>query len=191
MRYTPHPQPPLPPPGLTSPSKTPVAPFFIPLAYALILLRANVGLPCVFWSDLYGSFGPHPDPKHTTYIPPCRGGAVIPKMMLARQRWAYGSQYDYFDAAHCVGFTRLGHPAWGGGDGLAVLMTNRWECASKRMLVGREHAGEVWTDLLRWCPGRVVVDGEGFGEFMVAGRSVSVWVNERAQGRREVDEFVL
>jgi len=112
-------------------------------------------------------------------------------MMLARQRWAYGSQYDYFDAAHCVGFTRLGHPAWGGGAGLAVLMTNGWECASKRMFVGREHAGEVWTDLLRWCPGRVVVDEEGFGEFSVAGRSVSVWVNERAQGRREVDEFVL
>ncbi|KAK1826636.1 alpha-amylase [Podospora conica] len=171
--------------------ETPVAPFFIPLAYALILLRANAGLPCVFWSDLYGSFGQHPDPQHTTYIPPCRGGAAVPKMMLARQRWAYGAQYDYFDAARCVGFTRLGHPAWGGGAGLAVLMTNGWEGATKRMFVGREHAGEVWTDLLRWCPGRVVVDGEGFGEFMVAGRSVSVWVSERAQGRREVDEFVL
>ncbi|TVY34065.1 Alpha-amylase, partial [Lachnellula occidentalis] len=32
--------------------ETPVAPFFIPIAYALILLRANFGLPCVFWGDL-------------------------------------------------------------------------------------------------------------------------------------------
>ncbi|TVY49439.1 Alpha-amylase, partial [Lachnellula cervina] len=38
--------------------ETPVTPFFIPLAYALILLRANFGLPCVFWGDLYGSHAP-------------------------------------------------------------------------------------------------------------------------------------
>ncbi|KAK5661876.1 hypothetical protein OQA88_9984 [Cercophora sp. LCS_1] len=171
--------------------ETPVAPFFIPVAYALILLRANAGVPCVFYSDLYGSFGQHPKPDHSNFIPPASGGVVIPKMMLARQRWAYGSQYDYFDAPNCVGFTRLGHASQSGGAGLAVVVTNGWEFASKKMFVGEQHAGEVWTDLLRWCPGQVVIDGKGWGEFPVAVRSVSVWVNRRAQEREFVDGFVL
>ncbi|KAK0610129.1 glycoside hydrolase superfamily [Bombardia bombarda] len=171
--------------------ETPVAPFFIPLAYALILLRANAGLPCVFWSDLYGSFGQHPRPDHSNFVLPTSGGAVVPKMMLARQLWAYGTQVDYFDQPHCIGFVRCGHPARSGGDGLAVVMTNAWECATKPMCVGRRHAGEVWTDVLRWCPGKVVIDGDGCGEFPVAPRSVSVWVNRVAQGREMVDGFVF
>ncbi|KAK1749339.1 alpha-amylase [Echria macrotheca] len=171
--------------------ETPVAPYFIPLAYALILLRANAGLPCVFWADLYGSFGQHPKPDHSNFVPPTSGGAVLPRLMLARRFWAYGSQYDYFDAPSCVGFTRLGHPSQSGGDGLAVVMTNGWEYASKRMFVGQHHAGEVWTDVLRWCPGRVVIDGDGWAEFPVTCRSVSVWVNCAAQNREFVDGYVF
>ena len=111
--------------------------------------------------------------------------------MLARQLWAYGSQFDYFDDPNCVGFTRLGHPSMSGGDGLAVVITNSWEYASKMMFVGEQHAGEVWTDLLKWCPGRVVIDTGGWGEFPVAYRGVSVWVNRAANGREFVDSFVL
>ncbi|EGO55993.1 hypothetical protein NEUTE1DRAFT_124275 [Neurospora tetrasperma FGSC 2508] len=110
--------------------ETPIAPFFIPLAYSLILLRANAGVPCVFWSDLYGSFGvtsndtpasedaasprdtPLPDPQH--WKPPMCGGQVLPKLMLARRLWAYGT-----------------HRA--GGAGVACVMANWWEHASKRM----------------------------------------------------------
>ncbi|KAK0724498.1 alpha-amylase-like protein [Lasiosphaeris hirsuta] len=171
--------------------ETPVAPSFIPLAYSLILLRANAGIPCVFWSDLYGSFGQHPRPDRGNFIPPNSGGAVLPKMMLARQLWAYGSQFDYLDQPHCIGFTRHGHPARSGGDGLAVVMTNGWAFASKKMFVGEAHAREVWTDVLRWCPGKVVIDSAGWGEFPVACRSVSVWVNRAAQGREFVDSFVF
>ncbi|KAL2022916.1 hypothetical protein VTK56DRAFT_4131 [Thermocarpiscus australiensis] len=29
------------------------------------------------------------------------------------------------------------------------------------MFVGRQQAGEAWTDLLRWCPGRVVIGADG------------------------------
>ncbi|KAK3312940.1 alpha-amylase-like protein [Apodospora peruviana] len=172
--------------------ETPVAPFFIPMAYALILLRVNAGLPCVFYSDLFGSTGQNPRPDRSNFIPPTSGGAILPKMMLARQLWAYGTQVDYFaDDPQSVGFARFGHPSRSGGDGLAVVMTNAWEFKSKRMCVGRRHAGEVWTDLLKWCPGRVRIDAEGWGEFSAAPRSVSVWVNERAQGRDMVDTFVL
>ena len=112
-------------------------------------------------------------------------------MMMARAFWAYGSQYDYFDDPRCVGFTRLGHPSQTEGHGLAVVMTNAWEFASKAMFVGERHAGEVWTDLLRWCPGEAVIGADGWGVFPVGCRSVAVWVNAAALGREVVDEFVL
>ncbi len=115
----------------------------------------------------------------------------MPKMMLARKLWAYGTQFDYFDDPHCVGFTRLGHPSRSGGHGLAVVMTNGWEFARKKMFVGRHHAGELWTDLLRWCPGHVVIDEAGWGDFPVGHRSVTIWVNSGAVGREMVDSFVL
>ncbi|KAL2257995.1 hypothetical protein VTK26DRAFT_8862 [Humicola hyalothermophila] len=183
------------------PLETPIAPFFVPLAYALILLRADAGIPCVFYADLFGSFAhmhtQRPEPGRPTnpnsnFVPPTSGGAVLPKMMLARKLWAYGAQHDYFDDdPRCVGFTRLGHPSRSGGAGLAVVMTNAWECASKRMFVGKGHAGEVWTDLLRWCPGQVVIDADGWGVFSVGHRSVAVWVNAEAEGRDMVDSLVF
>ncbi|KAK3951364.1 Amy1 [Pseudoneurospora amorphoporcata] len=193
--------------------ETPITPFFTPLAYSLILLRANAGLPCVFWSDLYGSFGVtstctpssedyspelglddapqlhFPDPQH--WKPPICGGQVLPKLMLARRLWAYGTQHDYFDHPHCVGFTRSGHYSQSGGAGVACVMANWWEHASKRMYVGVEHAGECWTDLLKFCPGEVVIDEQGWGVFPVAARSVAVWVSRDAEGREGVDAFEL
>lgn len=55
------------------------------------------------------------------------------------------------------------------------------------MNVGRHHAGETWTDILRWAWGGVVIDEQGWGVFPVGPRSVSVWVWERAEGRARVD----
>ena len=135
--------------------------------------------------------GQHPKPDYSNFIPPTSGGAVLPRMMLARRFWAYGSQLDYLDEPHCIGFTRTGHPSKSGGAGLAVLITNSWEYQTKKMRVGRRHAGERWTDVLRWCPGSVIIDSDGFGLFPVAHRSVSVWVSSTAEGREFVDTFVL
>lgn len=163
----------------------------MPLAYALILLRASSGLPCVFYADLFGSIGQHPQPGYTNFISPVSGGAVLPKMLLARKLWAYGSQYDYFDEPNCVGFTRVGHSSQSNGNGLAVIMTNSWEYAMKRMFVGKQHAGEIWTDLLKWCPGQVGIDADGWGVFTVGHRSVALWVSAAAEGRAMVDDFVL
>lgn len=109
---------------------------------------------------------------------------------------------DYFeDAAHCVGFTRLGDLSPSGshagspdacrGAGLAVVMTNGWRGASKTMFVGKQHAGERWTDVLGGCPGEVVVDREGWGVFAAGPRSVAVWVRWDAPLRAEVDGSVL
>ncbi|KAK4951661.1 hypothetical protein LTR66_013836 [Elasticomyces elasticus] len=155
-------------------SATPLSPFFRPHAYALTLLRLH-GLPCVFFGDLYGTAGPHAEPASCW--------DRLPNLLLARKLYAYGAQRDYFDERTCVGWTRAG--TWDRRDGCAVVMGVGGGAAEgkKRMFVGRERAGEVWTDVLGWGEGEVRVDEMGFGGFRCAGGSVSVWVNRDAAGR--------
>lgn len=172
-------------------SETLVAPWFIPLAYSIILLHANGGTPVVFYGDLYGSLGPMGERPAGTYEPADHGRRLIPNMMLARQAYAYGSQSEYFDESDCIGFTRHGNPSFSGHAGLAVLMTSRCEMAVKRMFVGKIHAGEHWTDLLGEVQGSVEIDFEGWALFAAAPRSVSVWVDVAAVGRRDIDSFSL
>lgn len=80
--------------------QTIIAPFFKPIAYALILLRSQ-GQPCVFYGDLYGLGG---DPVSCTG-PSCKG--KLPVLMRARKLYAYGEQRDYFDRRNCIGEYRL------------------------------------------------------------------------------------
>jgi alpha-amylase len=53
----------------------------------------------------------------------------------------------------------------------------------KKMHVGEMHAGEVWTDILGWQKGEVIVGQDGYGDFTSSETSVSVWVNREAEGR--------
>ncbi|KAI6379930.1 hypothetical protein MCOR25_001831 [Pyricularia grisea] len=166
--------------------ETPVEPFFIPIAYAMILLRANHGTPCVFWCDLYGTL--LPSRPHQAPL----GGLLTARLMLARKLWAYGTEAAYFSGKGgetCVGFTRFGHPARSGGAGLAVVANTGFERAVRRMCVGSRHAGERWTDLLRQAWGVVAIDAAGYGDFPVGPRGVSVWVHEAAEGREVVDRL--
>lgn len=171
--------------------EAPVAEYFLPLAYALILLRADCGLPCVFYGNLYG----YPRPDGRGFVEPPFGGNMLPKIVLARKIYAYGRQLDYFDHPHCIGFTRLGHLADGYpadvGSGLAVLMTNGWTYTTKRMFVGTEHAGQRWTDLLHGCWGEVEIDQDGWGVFAVGPRSVTMWVNTQDGRRHEIENLVF
>jgi alpha-amylase len=116
---------------------------------------------------------------------------VLPKLILTRRMYAYGTQIDYFDKPGCIGFTRLGHPSQSSGAGLAVIISNGWEVTEKRMNVGKHHSGELWTDTLRWCWGEVVIDEHGWGVFRVGPRSVSVWASKTALGRERLNELVL
>lgn len=59
------------------------------------------------------------------------------------------------------------------------------------MFVGHKHAGELWTDILGWRDEIVLINSCGCGVFPVAAMSVSVWVNSRAQGREDIDQFDL
>jgi alpha-amylase len=112
-------------------------------------------------------------------------------MILTRRLYAYGTQLDYLDKPNCIGFTHFGHPSKSGGAGLAVIMTNSLEAIDKRMNVGKQHAGERWTDILRYCWGEVIIGEDGWGVFGVGPRSVSVWASKTAFDRERLDELVL
>jgi alpha-amylase len=163
--------------------EAPVERWFVPFAYAFILLYANRGYPCVFYGDLYGIRGPRPRP------PACDG--KLSKLVLARKLYAYGPQINYFDRADCAGWTRVGHESHSGGAGLAVVMNAGWKVTYKRMSLGTQHASERWTDILGRIERAVLIDRKGWGVFPVRPRSVSVWVSGTAQGRSQIDDLDL
>lgn len=59
------------------------------------------------------------------------------------------------------------------------------EGGNKRMEVGKEHAGEKWTDILGWSQGEIEIGEDGWAEFYCPGESLSVWAYEQAKGREE------
>ncbi|KAK6352859.1 hypothetical protein TWF696_004859 [Orbilia brochopaga] len=152
--------------------------WFKPLAYAIILFRID-GYPCVFYGDLFGIKNPDNEEP-----PACDG--KIPVMLAARKFYSYGEQNDYWDEPNCVGWVRKGtHDK---SYGLAVVMSNA-DAGTKRMNVGSEHAGEVWTDVLGWEQGQVVIDDEGWGNFTCPGVSCAIWVNKDAPRRDGLGDF--
>lgn len=150
-----------------------VQPWFKPLAYAVILLRAE-GLPCVFYGDYYGI--------------PSRGigpTAGLGRMLRIRQLYAYGPEINYFDDENIVGFVRLGdkdHP----DSGIAVLMSDAGG-GVKRMQMGRSFAGQTFHDAMRVCADAVTVDDEGWAVFETGGGNVSVWVTRKAYEKLEIE----
>ncbi|KAF5515320.1 Glucan 1,4-alpha-maltohexaosidase [Colletotrichum siamense] len=153
---------------------TPISAAFMPLAYSLILLRRD-GHPCVFFGDLYGTGLPHLEPS----VPD------LPNLLLARKLYAYGKQKDYFDKHDCIGWVRQGTEER--PDGLAVVMswTQSPEAESQIcMQVGREHAGEVWTDVMGLETANVMIDENGLGLFPCQRNSMACFVNKDAKGRK-------
>lgn len=147
-----------------------VEPWFKPLAYAIILLRAG-GYPCLFHPDYYGAeyddAGRDGSPCHVS-LPSHR--FLIDIFLKMRRNYAYGAQYDYLDHPVAIGWTRLGdadHPG-----GLAVLMSVG-DNGSKWMEVGR--AFTRYVDATGHISEPVVTNGEGWGEFRCPGGKVSVW----------------
>ncbi|KAF3765408.1 family 13 glycoside hydrolase [Cryphonectria parasitica EP155] len=156
--------------------EAPIADWFKPLAYSLILLRDS-GYPCIFYGDLYGIKGENPFP------PSC--GGILPRIILARKLYAYGQQAEYFDEPTCLGIVRYG--TWDRRFGCAAVLSNAG-AASKRMHVGEMHAGERWTDVLGWNDREVEIGEDGFGDFPCGQCSVSIYVNKDAEGREKFSE---
>ena len=136
--------------------------WFKPLAYALILLRAE-GLPCVFYGDLYGIPHDHIDPV-----------VGLDKLIRIRKEYAYGPEIDYFDDQNIVGWTRGGDTAFS-CSGLAVLMSDS-AGGIKKMNVGTQFSGKIFVDALQHQNQEVVIDNDGCGIFSTDGGSVSVWM---------------
>ena len=147
--------------------------WFKPLAYALILLRRE-GYPCVFYADYYGAH--YEDQgrdgnRYEIWLDSHRW--LIDKFLHARQNYAYGDQYDYFNHPNTIGWTRLGtteHPK-----AMAVLMSNG-AAGHKWMEVGQPNA--KFYDLTEHLSEPVWSNEWGWAEFHCRGRSVSVWVQE-------------
>ena len=135
--------------------------WFKPAAYALILLR-EAGLPCVFYGDYYGISGEFAQESFQD---------VLDKLLDIRLNLAYGEQTDYFDEANCIGWTLQGKD---NGQPIAVLISND-QATSKSMFVGPEWAGREFSDYLGNCSQTVIIDDQGWGEFPVEEKSVSVW----------------
>lgn len=112
--------------------------------------------------------------------------------MLARKLWAYGKGTSYFDDAMSAGFVRAGLDTDGSrGEAMAVVLNIGTRYVKKRMFVGEKKRGRRFTDLLEFAWGEVVIDEEGWGEFPVGPRSVSVWLDSQAVGRVEVEKLAL
>ena len=141
-----------------------VADWFKPAAYALILLRES-GLPCVFYGDYVGVAEPQDQVDFRT---------DIGRLLQVRQGLDLDQEEDYFDQADCIGWTRQGTAP---GQALAVLISND-QPTSKNMAVGEAQAGLTFYDILGNISETVTLDEQGYGNFPVAGQSVSVWVPE-------------
>ena len=145
--------------------------WFKPLAYALILLRRD-GYPCIFYADYYGAHYKDAGQDGQEYeIFMDSHQWLIDKFLQVRQQYAFGEQYDYFDHANCIGWTRLGDEEHPGG--MAVVLSNGGD-GTKRMEVGQ--ANQTYIDLTEHIKEPVVTDEEGWGEFSCLAGSVSVWI---------------
>jgi alpha-amylase len=145
--------------------------WFKPLAYALILLRRE-GYPCIFYADYYGAHYKDKGRDGNEYeIWLDSHQWIIDKFLLARQEYAYGEQYNYFDHANCIGWTRLGdneHPG-----GMAVILSNGSE-GTKWMEVGQPN--RTYIDLTEHIKEPIATNDRGWAEFRCLGGSVSVWI---------------
>ena len=136
--------------------------WFKPSAYALILLR-DTGYPCVFYGDFYG-------------ISNNNIGSVkeLKTLLDLRKEKAYGNLHDYFDNPNCIGWTFEGDEEHL-KSGLAVVISNKGD-NEKRMYIGEKYAGEKFIDSMEKCTEEVIIDNEGFGNFKVKEKSLSVWI---------------
>ena len=143
-----------------------VADWFKPLAYAMILLRKD-GIPCVFYTDYYGSAARDTAPVLN-----------LGKLIRIRRFYAYGEQEDCFADKHLIGWVRRGDEEHA-GSGLAVVMSNA-EGGSLKMFMGKSYAGERFRDVTGGCHEEVIIGEDGIGSFRTENAKVSVWVRDPA-----------
>ena len=139
-----------------------VGEWFKPAAYALILLR-EAGIPCVFYGDYYGILGDFAQQSFQ---------AELDQLLRIRKDLAYGEQRDYFDDPNCIAWTQSGTEE---SAPIACVISNA-VASDKRMEIGQAYAGRTYYDALGNHQDTVQIEEDGWANFPVAERSVSVWV---------------
>lgn len=137
--------------------------WFRQIAYSIILLR-DEGYPCVFFGDLFNIDSGHKYDGMRDRLTP---------LLELRRDYAYGAQETYMQGPNEIGFVRYGdedHPGK-----LAVAITNG-DAATIRMFVGEDQVGKTYIDKLGNNDGHVIIDEEGYGDFMASPGSVSAWI---------------
>ncbi len=150
--------------------EAPVAAWFKPLAYALILLR-DEGYPCIFYPDVYGAkyIDKGSDGNdHEIVLEPV---ACLEKLIEVRKHNCGGNLREYMDHENCVGWTWEGETDTGG---CAIIMSNG-DSGHKRMEIGKIHARKRFVDLLGHAEGEILIEEDGFAEFYCPAGAVSVW----------------
>ena len=139
-----------------------VGEWFKPAAYALILLR-EAGLPCVFYGDYYGISGDFAQQDFQ---------AELDQLLRIRKDLSYGEQRDYFDDPNCIGWTRSGTEE---SAPIACVISNA-AASAKRMEIGQAYARQTYYDALGNYQEPVQIQEDGWADFPVSERSVSVWI---------------
>jgi len=144
--------------------------WFKPIAYAIILLFENA-YPCIFYPDLFGS--EYTDTRNQQEIKIIMPKIeILPDLLKARQRFAYGEQVNYFDQPNCIAWVRKGSDA---ASGCVVIISNSEE-GCKEIDLGIENANTHYIDFLKNREDKIQTDENGKAVFRVNPKSVSVWV---------------
>jgi alpha-amylase len=144
--------------------------WFKPLAYAIILLSENA-YPCVFYPDLFGAeYTDTKDDKEIKIRMPKI--EVLPKLLRARQQFAYGEQINCFDHSNCIAWIRKGNSEH---LGCIVIISNSDE-GYKEIDLGKENAHAKYRDFLEQKNEEIQTDENGKATFRVHPKSVSVWI---------------
>lgn len=132
---------------------SPVADWFKPLAYALVLLRRG-GYPAVFHADYYGGITRNGATQQVITLPSHR--QVIDVLLRLRRDHAYGEEVDFFGGGsrQLIGWTRAGR-----GKALAVVLSSG-PGGARRMRVAAG-GGARFVDALGHVKGEVTTDGGG------------------------------
>ena len=101
---------------------------------------------------------------------------TLDMLIEVRQKYAYGSQIDYFNNPNTIGFVRPGIKGKA-YSGLVLLISNN-ESDSKNMFIGMSRSEQIWYDITGNIREEVVIGHDGYGHFPVSSRSFSIWVEK-------------
>ncbi|UPQ76365.1 alpha-amylase [Chryseobacterium nepalense] len=144
--------------------------WFKPIAYAIILLSEDA-YPCIFYPDLFGAeYTDLVDGKEVSVTMPKI--EALPKLLIARQKFAIGEQIRYFDHPDCIAWVRKGIDEKFG----CVTIISNGDEGFKEIDLGQENANSKFKDFLGHRTEEITTDETGKAVFSVNGCSVSVWI---------------